>query len=82
MEKKTLSVANRIIWYICTKKECTGELRNIKRQERPQQTTLMDNNICFPGEEALLHSSLPEQEHPPQAKRTCVPMLYYVVRFC
>lgn len=39
---KTLGVAKSTIWYILKKKECTGELGNVKRPGRPRRTPEAD----------------------------------------
>lgn len=40
---KTLGVAKSTIWYILKKKECTGELGNVKRPGRPRKTPKEDD---------------------------------------
>lgn len=40
---KTLGVAKSTIWYILKKKECTGELGNVKRPGRPRKTPKVDD---------------------------------------
>ncbi len=39
----TLGVAKSTVWYILRKKECTGELSNIKRPRCPRMTTVVDD---------------------------------------
>lgn len=39
----TLGVARSTVWYILRKKECNGELSNIKRPGRPRKTTVVDD---------------------------------------
>ncbi len=39
----TLGVAKSTFWYILRKKECTGELSNIKKPGRPRRTTVVDD---------------------------------------
>lgn len=67
---RTLGVAKSTVWYSPTKKECTGELKNIITYEKLQKTTVVAEE--FPVEEKLIHSSWPDQEHPLEGRHICL----------